>query len=45
MNMLPVIQRYIDASNAHDVNAIIACFSDDAVVREATWQIFSFALI
>jgi hypothetical protein len=34
MNMLPVIQRYIDASNAHDVNAIIACFSDDAVVRD-----------
>jgi hypothetical protein len=32
MNLPPVIQRYIDASNAHDVRAIVDCFADDAVV-------------
>lgn len=30
----PLIQNYIDASNAHDVNSILACFSDDAAVRD-----------
>ena len=30
----PVIQNYIDASNAHDVKAVLACFADDAVVRD-----------
>ena len=34
MNLPPVIQRYIDASNAHDVKAILDCFADDAVVRD-----------
>ncbi|HEY4281600.1 MAG TPA: nuclear transport factor 2 family protein [Chthoniobacterales bacterium] len=29
-----IIQKYIDSSNAHDVKAIIACFSDDAVVHD-----------
>jgi ketosteroid isomerase-like protein len=28
------IQNYIDASNAHDVKSILACFTDDAVVRD-----------
>src|SRR5437762_13137440 len=28
------IQNYIDASNAHDVPSILACFTDDATVRE-----------
>src|SRR5437870_13159239 len=28
------IQNYIDASNAHDVRSILACFTDDAVVRD-----------
>jgi hypothetical protein len=28
------IQNYIDASNAHDVKSILACFNDDAVVRD-----------
>jgi len=28
------IQHYIDASNAHDVPSILACFADDAVVRD-----------
>ena len=30
----PIIQRYVDASNAHDVKSILACFSDEAVVRD-----------
>jgi hypothetical protein len=28
------IQNYIDASNAHDVQSILACFADDAMVRD-----------
>jgi len=34
MNLPPLIQRYIDASNTHDVKLILACFNDDAVVRD-----------
>ena len=34
MNLPFVIQRYIDASNAHDVRGIVDCFTDDAVVRD-----------
>jgi ketosteroid isomerase-like protein len=30
----PLIRHYINASNAHDVKAILACFADDAVVRD-----------
>ncbi len=30
----PIIQSYIDASNAHDVESILGCFADDAVVRD-----------
>jgi hypothetical protein len=30
----PIVQSYIDASNAHDVNSILACFIDHAVVRD-----------
>jgi ketosteroid isomerase-like protein len=32
MKLLPLIQRYVDASNAHDVKSILGCFTDDAVV-------------
>lgn len=28
------IQSYIDASNAHDVQSILACFADDATLRD-----------
>jgi ketosteroid isomerase-like protein len=28
----PLIHDYINASNAHDVHSIMACFADDAVV-------------
>lgn len=31
---LPIIQKYLEASNAHDVKSILACFADDAVVRD-----------
>ena len=34
MNLPLVIQRYIDASNAHDVRAIVDCFAADAVVGD-----------
>ena len=34
ISLPPVIQRYVDASNAHDVKSILACFEDDAVVRD-----------
>jgi hypothetical protein len=30
----PTIKRYIDASNAHDVKSTLACFADDAIVRD-----------
>src|SRR5437667_8441078 len=29
-----VIEEYINASNAHDVKAILSCFSDDALVHD-----------
>src|SRR6266850_5254251 len=34
MNLPSVIPRYIDASNAHHVSAIVDCFPTDAVVRD-----------
>jgi hypothetical protein len=34
MNLPPVIQGYIHASNAHDVSSIVACFANDATVRD-----------
>jgi ketosteroid isomerase-like protein len=29
-----VVQSYVDASNQHDVQSILSCFSDEAVVRD-----------
>jgi hypothetical protein len=34
INLPPITQKYIDASNAHDVKSILACFNEDAVVRD-----------
>jgi hypothetical protein len=34
VNLPPIIHKYIDANNAHDVKSILACFSEDAVVRD-----------
>jgi hypothetical protein len=34
MNLPPIIQKYVDASNAHDVKSILACFADDVIVRD-----------
>ncbi|HEV3244126.1 MAG TPA: nuclear transport factor 2 family protein [Chthoniobacterales bacterium] len=34
INMPQILQEYLNASNAHDVNAILSCFSDDAIVRD-----------
>ena len=29
-----IIQDFVDSSNRHDVQSILSCFSDDAVVRD-----------
>jgi hypothetical protein len=29
-----IVGMYLDASNKHDVNSILPCFSDEAVVRD-----------
>ena len=34
MNLPFTIRSYIDASNAQDVNSILVCFNEDAVVRD-----------
>ena len=34
INLPSVVKDYIYASNAHDVKSILACFADDAVVRD-----------
>jgi len=34
MNLPAIIQKYIDTSNAHNVKSVLACFIDDAVVRD-----------
>ena len=34
VNLPEIIQEYLDASNAHDVKAILSCFSDDALVHD-----------
>ena len=34
MKLPPVIQRYIDTSNAHNVKSILECFADNAAVRD-----------
>ena len=34
IDLPPIIEKYIDASNAHDVKSILAYFTDDAVVRD-----------
>ena len=33
--ILPIVlQRYFDAQNAHDIEAMVACFAPDAAVRD-----------
>jgi ketosteroid isomerase-like protein len=34
IKLLPAIKTYVDASNAHDVQSIVSCFSENAVVRD-----------
>jgi ketosteroid isomerase-like protein len=29
-----IIQSYVDSSNRHDVQSILSCFSDDAIVHD-----------
>jgi ketosteroid isomerase-like protein len=33
-----VVQAYVDASNRHDIEAILSCFSDDAIVHDEAHQ-------
>ena len=34
INLPPIIQKYVDATNAHDVKLILKCFAEDGVVRD-----------
>jgi hypothetical protein len=34
MNLPRITQKYIDTSNTHNVKAILACFADNATVRD-----------
>jgi ketosteroid isomerase-like protein len=34
LKLPPIIQKYVEASNRHDVRSILSCFSDGAVVRD-----------
>jgi ketosteroid isomerase-like protein len=34
INLPRIVQEYVDASNKHDVNSILCCFLDDAVVHD-----------
>ncbi|HEX9417379.1 MAG TPA: nuclear transport factor 2 family protein [Gaiellaceae bacterium] len=34
MNLPPVLARFVDASNARDVDAFLTCFDTDAVVED-----------
>ena len=34
LDLPPIVQRYVDASTAHDLEAILACFSEHARVRD-----------
>ena len=34
MELPRIIQKYVEASNRHDVNSILSCFSDEAVVED-----------
>jgi hypothetical protein len=34
INLPEIITRYVDASNEHNVKSIVACFSDEAFVRD-----------
>lgn len=34
LELPPILQKYVEASNQHDVRSILACFSEDAVVRD-----------
>ena len=34
LQLPPVLERYFVAQNAHDIEAMVACFAPDAVVRD-----------
>lgn len=34
LDLAGIIQKYVEASNQHDVKSVLTCFSDDAVVHD-----------
>ena len=34
LELPPIIEKYVEASNRHEIEAIVSCFSDDAVVHD-----------
>lgn len=38
LELRPVVENYVDSTNRHDVKAVIACFSEGAVVRDEARQ-------
>ena len=34
LSLPTVLQRYVDAQNAHDIEAMVACFAPDAAVHD-----------
>jgi len=34
VNLPEIIKQYVDASNQHDVQSIVTCFSDDAIIHD-----------
>ena len=33
-----IVQTYLDSTNRHDIEAVLSCFSDDAIVRDEAHQ-------
>lgn len=44
-NLPPVLRAYFDASNAHDIDLMVACFADDAKVRDEGEDVVGHAAI
>ena len=34
VNLPEIIKQYVDASNQHDVQSIVSCFADDAIIHD-----------
>ncbi len=45
INLPSILERYFQAQNAHDIEALVACFSPDAAVRDERRDIIGVAAI